>query len=599
MPGQVATDLRNIELTDELSTRALAHFTIRFTAMKSYRDQLDTKVMNWLKVYNAIPGEKQYKWMSNIFVPYAYSLISQMVPRIRATLFGSDNFIKATAHTADFLKMESSIASWFMGKLRSQKFFKKARDLILASFKYPISIMKLRWVEKEETSIKTVKMLGFIPMRISQKKKRKMCELDVVDYFSFWWDPNGTDEETCKDFAHRILRDRSYINQMAKNGTYKNCKDIDYDNFPNDIAELRQDIDIYRTDVTEKREGISQVELIEYWGRFDFNNDGIDEDVIITVANRTKVIKIQKNNLINGMKAFKTFKPLVEDSQFTGMPPLRMAEPLQGEINTVRNQRIDNRTLILRKFFKARRDADINSKEVVAGPGNIIWLDNMDDLVEIPIKDVSTTVNMEEGVAKQDLQLIMGSSDYLALPDSATGASIVQSEVASRYQDMLVNLKIQFEELFNMILTMYRQFAEDEDIFKMIDPKTGEPVFGKITPEDLNSEYNLSVDIKMTAESSAKQANWVNLLNTVGKSLLVNQKEMIRAVLEAFDVKNIVEILTPVQEGAPPAGGNAGGILPPPMDPTLPGMNTSPESDVKDTPQLQQVREAQAGGGTL
>lgn len=589
-PGQSETSSQDIKLTDDLKDRLLSHFKTRFQAMKDYRDILDAKVVEWIKLYNARSDAKQFPWMSNIFVPYVFSLIQQLVPRIRDTLFGTDKFIAIEAHDEKMYHAENKMAGWFTSKLRSQRFQQKARDVILQAFKYPIGILKARWVEKKSWSRDNALVMGVkLPFKIWTFKTKGECQTEIIPFWDFYWDPQGIDEDSCKDMIHRALRDVSYVRTMIKEKKYDPIGDIPVDSFTDRSSEVRQEVDIYQAGTDEKRKGYGQVEIMEYWGSFDVNGDGVDEPIILTVINQSVIAKLQVNKMLDGKKPFKVIKPIKEDNQFTGMPSIKMLESLQNELNTVRNQRIDNRNLQLKKVFKAKKYADIESETVFSGPGNVMWVNDMDDIQEFRVADVSTTATIEEQNIKNDMQVIMGTTDYRGLPDSATGVSIVQSEVASRYQDMLLNLKEQFEEYFQMQLVMYRQFCKDDEIFREVDPETGEVFFDRITPEELDSEYAISINIKAQAETTSKQGMLVNLLNILGKYPDINTKVLVRNILEAFEIRDIDEIMRQPQQAMPMPGAQQ--VIPEPLNPTG-GLSTAPQSPVRTTPQIEEVKAA-------
>ena len=90
------------ELTEDQEKKLLTFVQKRFDEMKKYRDPWDTRVQRWLYLYNAIASAKRYSWMSNLFVPYLFSLIQSMVPKLNASLFGSEDMVIAKALIEEF-----------------------------------------------------------------------------------------------------------------------------------------------------------------------------------------------------------------------------------------------------------------------------------------------------------------------------------------------------------------------------------------------------------------------------------------------------------------------------------------------------------------
>lgn len=572
MSTESGTSSRNINLSLAMEEKVLAHVLNRFKVMKNYRDQLDAKAVDWLKLYNAVPEEPEYPWQASVFVPYTYILITQIVPKLRKALFGGSNFIECEARTERFMNVENKLARWMEAKLHEEDFEEIARVAILAALKYPAAPMKVRWVEEVRTKIETGRVFGLL-WKKTKKVTRKKAVIDNVEYWDFWWDPEGTSNKSCKDFIQRTVRNYEYILAQGKSGVFKNTEDLKPGSYPDDIAQIRQEIDLYQTSKDSGgQKGYNDVELLEYWGKYDINEDGYLEDIIVTVGNRQTFMSCQLNTHKDGEKQLEALRPLVEDGQYAGMPIIKMLEGLQNELNTIRNQRLDNRNFQLHKKWMIRRDSDIAKEDLDAGPGSFIHVDSMDDIKEIIIKDVSTTATIEESNVKTEMQQVSGAPDFLKLPDSATGVNFVNAESANRFDDMLDNLKLQFEKILNMYFSQYYMFARENEIFSIKDPVTGKRVFETVTPEEFAGEYYFRIKPSVAAETAAKQGLIVQILNILGKDPSINQKALKRAVLNAFKFNNVEEIMTPPDPTPMPGPGGApeaNQMVPAPMDPTM------------------------------
>ena len=67
-----------------------------------------------------------------------------------------------------------------------------------------------------------------------------------------------------------------------------------------------------------------------------------------------------------------------------GISAMQIIEPLAHELNTQRNQRIDNVSFSLNIQRKVRRSADIDFEQLVSRPGGVIEVDSMDDVMDMP-----------------------------------------------------------------------------------------------------------------------------------------------------------------------------------------------------------------------
>jgi hypothetical protein len=580
MSTKSETNSQNIELSPEQQEKVLSHVLTRFKVMKNYRDQLDPKVIDWLKLYNSVQVElpDAEDWRSNVFVPYTYILITQIVPKLRKALFGESEFITCEARSERFMNVENKMARWMEAKLHEDKFEEVSRTAILAACKYPIAPMKVRWVEKTKTVKGVKKILGVFNKKTVEQKTVRKAVIESIEYWDFWWDPLGTTNENCKDFVHRTLRNFEHIQTLGNSGFYKNTADLQPGSYPNDIAQIRQEIDLYQTaKETQAGTGYNEVELLEYWGKYDIDGDGVQEDIIVTVGNRSVFMKCQLNTYRDGQKQIEGLRPLVEDGQYAGMPLIKVLESPQNELNTIRNQRLDNRNFQLGKKWMMREDAEIDTVGFSGGPGTVIKVENFDDVKEIIFKDVSTTASIEEANVKTEMQQVSGAPDFLKLPDSATGVNVVSAETANRFDDMFDNLRLQFETILNMWFSQYYMFASEEEIFSLVDPVTGKRVFDKVTPDELAGEYYFRLKPSSAGATLQKQQLLVQVLNILGKDPSINQRALKRGVLNAFKFNNVDEILTPppptpapVSPGMPGAVGN-NPTLPGPINPVLSG----------------------------
>lgn len=595
MPLDKETSTQPIELDQETLDRFKAHILARFDAMKKYRDQIDLKVIEWLKLYNCVPATKKYTWQSNVFVPYVFSLIQTLLPRLMGGLFGARKIVACEARSEEFLGKEEKLASWFESQLEQNGFRRKARESVLAALKYPMAIIKNRWVMKESVEVRRI-----LFKRYANTVKTGAPDFEVVNFFDFWWDPEATSIDNCRDVIHRVVRDQNHLKVLEKEGVYRNIGPLSGTTMPDDIVQIKQDVDIYNEDAAKENtnRGYNPKELLEYWGKFDINGDGIDEDVVGTIGNREVMIRWGKNVLWGPPLPFTVIAPMVEDSQLTGMPSIKIMSSLQNELNTVRNQRIDNVSLILRKLWKMRTDAGIDLNTVFAGPGNVIPLENMDDLEEFQVKDVTQNAQMEELAIVTDMKQALGISEYwmgnsAKSSDTARGMQLLTTEMATRVEDMIQNMSAQFERVFQKMALMCKQFMAKDTSFRTV--QDGKTAIEKLTVDEIMSNYRFKLILKtQEAAPMEKQAQLVQLLNILGKFPWINIPELTRSILESFQLMNIDKIFDSgayaenlkaqmakaVMGQAGPAAGmgpeqliSAIGKLDGPMDPTLPAIS--------------------------
>ena len=78
-------------------------------------------------------------------------------------------------------------------------------------------------------------------------------------------------------------------------------------------------------------------------------------------------------------------------NEFYGLSAVGLVEHLQHELNTTRNQRIDNVSFVLNRMWKVRRGADIDDSELVSRPHGVVHVDNPDDVTPFEMSGVTAS----------------------------------------------------------------------------------------------------------------------------------------------------------------------------------------------------------------
>ena len=579
----------NIKMNDEQQKKLVEFALKRFKVMRDWRDEFDDDVEEGIDLYNQVTRPKAYKWMSNLFVPYIYSIIRTLLPKLTNSLLGSDKILNAESKLERFVTSENKIATYAQTKYKIMNFKKKARDICLASLKYPWAILKMRWRYEVDTfAVKEYpKIFGmpvkFLPPRDVKKTKVVYDDPDIehIPYENFWMDPDATSLEDSRDCIHRTIKDYNYIKAM--DNVYMNLDKLEKSKPPQDLRTF------IKSDEEEWYEGVdkgyNEVEILEFFGTWEV--DGENVEIIATIGNRETLLRVKKNDYYGSIKPFVLFTPLSEDSRSMGKTLPVILKSLQNELNDNRNARMDNLKLILRKTYKILNDSDVDLKKLFAGPDNAVFVDNMDEIEEIEFKNIINAIQNEESDIKNDMQQTSGATDYnmgtsagRGINSTATGVSIITSEASSRIKEMVDNLAGSFLKMTDMMFMFLRQYKTEDEVLRMY--QKGVPVFNTVTLEELHSDYYFEYNLQtLSANPQAEQQTYVGLLNSLGNFPWINVRALVRTVLEKFKVKNVGEIMNyeayrkeikeQLPQGVP---GQVPGVSPPEV---VPGQQTPEE----------------------
>src|SRR5690606_3707901 len=118
---------------------------------------------------------------------------------------------------------------------------------------------------------------------------------------------------------------------------------------------------------------------------------------------------------------------------------VEIIQHLQAELNTQRNQRIDNASMILNRMWKVRRGADIDESELVSKPHGIIYVDQPDDVTEISFSDVPSSAYIEGNIIERDME------NALSVPSVVRGVDPTRQETATEIVTKTSNAGVRFD----------------------------------------------------------------------------------------------------------------------------------------------------------
>jgi hypothetical protein len=226
-------------------------------------------------------------------------------------------------------------------------------------------------------------------------------------------------------------------------------------------------------------------------------------------------------------------------------------------LNTVRNQRIDNVSLMLNKMLKVRRTAYITQDELVSRPNGIIMVDQPDVVTELQFTDVTSGGYNEENIIKNDMD------NTLATPAVARGATADRAETATEVVTKNNNAGARFDVKIMLFECMgikrmamlmdlnNQQFIEEPRLVQVY----GEDTFAswdELDPRMLIGEFDYRPSGSNIDPAANKEMRRQQLTQLVGALVQLSQQfpfvdlyELVKEWLESFDIRNVSKILKP------------------------------------------------------
>lgn len=523
----------------------------KFTHSLTWRQPYKTKWDRFYQLYRSHLGDTNYPWQSNIFVPYAFSTVETVAPRM-----------VASKPQIDIMPREQNDIKYakLMGKLIDFQWDEMEMDIVLPDavkemLIYGTAIFKVYWHSGEREINRKIEVDAEFPEMGMIEEKDDVLEehpvIEPVDIYDFFFDPRGTTIEDCRWVAHRMYRTLEHLKEMQESGIYKNIDLLE------NAQIVRQDDEKDQRRATtgvgipaelERFEGDKRmIELIEYW----------EDERVVTVANRDVIIREEDNPYNHGEKPFIKVVDQSVPHEFYGIGELEPIETLQYELNSRRNQRLDNVTLALNRMWIVENSAGVDEDELISDAGGVVHTNKINGIEQLLMPDVTASSYKEEVEVKADIQQTTGVSDFTRGVgsdslgnDTATGISLIQEAGNSRFRLKLRNIEGAIQRMGKMMVSLNEQFVSEEKVIRIIGDNGVE--WETLKPEDLRGNFDVVVEAGSTLPSNeaVNKKQVMDAYQLFAGDPEVNQTELKRMVIEAVLPNANTDKLLPKPEGA-------------------------------------------------
>jgi hypothetical protein len=595
MPGPEATytpppgtpDLYPVDETAhaELLGECMQAFTAADSARRSKEDKwrkYHRAYRNWVDRTSGASG-----WRSAVPIPYVFSIIENLVPRMVAQLpwftampVGPEDVIPAKAmelklrysaervnlHLELILAIKSALkfGTGIVKTFYAQEFSKAyemvpmVREVLLSEPELapdgsPVTDMdgntQMTQVPTQEPVLDEMGN----PVMVAEPYeylKYQGPSASWVDIFNFWPAPDATDIQGARYVIQRSYRELSELQDLIDAGVYRlpsHISTIDElftseEESGKEIreSEIGEDGD---SDDTTRR----PVELLEFWFR--------SSNRVVTIANRTAVIRSQENPFWHGEKPFVRFVDYLLEGEFWGAGEAEAVEGLQDLANALVNQRIDNVRLTMDRMFAVNTKALEDERDLVVRPGAIVRVSGdylpSEAIMPLDLGDVNSSAFEEAAEVERLIERTSGVSDFTlgteeeGVNRTATGVSLMTESGNTK-----VALKVKQMELMALLPlarhwgSIVQQFTEEEEFIRLLGPN-GQWLFATITPEGVQGALDYTIEtMSSTQTETVAKEQAMTLLQTVSGVMPQAVPQLVKDTLEAFGKKNLLPYFT-------------------------------------------------------
>lgn len=552
-----------------------------FDYADSYRKNFEDDEIKFWQQYEGyreqIPGQ------SSLHIPRTYELLDTLRAQIVQALTQSRPYIEFVPlykrpeelMRAEELEKKAELAAGLVdNQLEKNQWEIKAYQFVTDYLVSHVAIMGVGWRHEVET----VRKRREIPMVIPEMLEGFQAELpDVekiyeiveeeeviwddnelvnIDFFDFWPDPRA---QECTPDANRFVFIREWMTwndlmdylRMLEEQQIGTVFQLDreeisrYGRTDMNAAEERNRYGVYDQDGSENMDSdrLKLYEVLHYW----------EADKHAVLVNRYALAYSGPNPYWRHRKipiVTACYEPV--RGQFYGRPATKILEHLQAELDTHRNQRIDNVSMILNRMW-LRTDPSIPDSALVSKPNNIIDTTRPDGVIPLTTQDITASAYQEEAIIKADMETALPTPPItrgIGAERTATNAKLNNDNAFTRY-----SVKLKLFECMGIKRLAYlmdlnnQQFIEEPRLAKFADQE-GAMAWRMVDVGDTFGEHDYrpaTANIDPTTNKEIKRQQLMQLFPIAAQDRFVDQYKLRKMLFKAFD-KDFLDILRPEQE---------------------------------------------------
>lgn len=529
---------------------------------KRYRNYVD-------KLYDPNTG-REIKDRSNISIPYTFTQVETVLPRLVESLFAARPYVTVKGREPgdeENAKNMETLLDWQMNeRLDIQDIFHKGlKEMCI----YGTAVAYVGWKYKERKVIRRQlqTLLDENNNPIIEVDPTTGEEVEIADYAAvevtetvwddpdvkfidlglFFVDPNATDIDDARYCGHVAYLTKSELEDMAERDESMKLKwdEIPKDYRKNNVRNERMAAvglpSVQEENVHDDDDRLYEVHY--YW----------EDDKEVIIINRAYLAKDGENPYWHKKKPYVKDVYTEVPHEFYGIGLVEMIEDLQDELNAERNMRIDYRAMNLRRMWKVRRGANIKLSDLRWRQNGIIRVDEMDDLQEIETANIGSDSFNQEGVIKQDIRDTTGAHDVVM---GTSGGSATATETMTKDNNASIRFRLIISSVekrllvgvTNLMIKNNQQFIDRDLVFRV----TGEEdEWVEMSPEDIQGQFDLMAagsSVEPLANKEAFKQRMIELYGVLSSDPFMQmypekRRNLLKKVLEAFDIKNTEELL--------------------------------------------------------
>jgi len=251
-------------------------------------------------------------------------------------------------------------------------------------------------------------------------------------------------------------------------------------------------------DTTEKNELLEMFGLVPKYDK-EGQETGEYEKRVITVANKSVIVRDIPYPYWHGKKPFIKFTPFPRNFNFYGIPLIKHIERLQFYTNEFVSQKFDNQSINLNQMLVVDPSANLEDWQLVWRPGGVLRA-KPEWIKPLPLGDVTAPIDTSVNYLSTQMQLATGMSDFYTAGVSnrnsmmnytATGANLINENLENRSSIIQMVFEEQvIKEIGIQWHGLDGQFIKLPMVVRVVG-KDGQSAFPLIMPDDVRAQFDV------------------------------------------------------------------------------------------------------------
>jgi hypothetical protein len=364
--------------------------------------------------------------------------------------------------------------------------------------------------------------------------------VELVRNSMLWIDP--TAEGNISDAKFVIHKFRSSLSDLKQDGKYKNLDSIVVDGTPI----FDPDSPYYKDETfTFEDKPRAELEVVEYWGYYDMNEDGIAEPIVCTWVGDT-VIRLEENPYPDQEIPFVSCAYDGEPFSVYGVAhgdAISTDQKIKTGIKRAILDTINASTNGQKGNKKGTLDI-VNKRKFINGE-DFEYLGSQADFWTGQFNPIPGDVLNFYNIVDQDIQILTGVRPF----GQGIGPSTIDSKMnstldasAKRETDISRNFKENFlVPILRKWHSMNAEWLEEDQIIRVTDSE-----FVAIRQDDLSGRIDIQMNVSTAELDNEKSNNLSFMLQTMAQSLPFDLTKMLLA--EQARLKNMPELAKRIEE---------------------------------------------------